>query len=67
MGGLSVNTDGSIVEKIFNSKINQINPMACEKSYESLNALQSSGILTDEKLKPLSEIVSGSAVISKLI
>ena len=53
MGGLSVNTDGSIVEKIFNSKINQINPMACEKSYESLNALQSSGILTDEKLKPL--------------
>ena len=42
------------VIKHFDSKIQNNNHINCEKSYETLNALQTSGVLTDNKLKPIS-------------
>jgi len=54
MGGLIVDSKGNITEKIVGAKVHQINPMECNKSYESLIALQLSGVLTDQNLKPFS-------------
>ena len=54
MGGIKVKSNGEIVEEIFDSKIQNNNHTKCEKSYETLNALQTSGVLTDNKLKPIS-------------
>ena len=54
MGGIKVKSDGEIKEEIFDSKIQNNNHINCEKSYETLNALQTSGVLTDNKLKPIS-------------
>ena len=54
MGGIKVKSNGAIVEEIFNSKIKNNNHTKCEKSYEALNALQTSGVITDSKLKPIS-------------
>jgi len=55
MGGLVVNSDGKIIEKILNSKVNQINPMTCNSNYKTLNALQMSGVIIDEDLKAKNE------------
>ena len=55
MGGIKVKSNGEIVEEIFDSKIQNNNHGKCEKSYETLNALQTSGVLTDNKLRPISK------------
>ncbi len=55
MGGLKVNDQGKIIEQICNSKIFQQNPMNTNKSYETLSALQISGVVTNKKLKPLNQ------------
>ena len=55
MGGIKVKSNGEIVEEIFDSKIQNNNHAKFEKSYETLNALQTSGVLTDNKLKPISK------------
>tara|TARA_Y100000590_G_scaffold203178_1_gene230532 strand:+ start:449 stop:1681 length:1233 start_codon:yes stop_codon:yes gene_type:complete len=55
MGGLKVNDQGKIIEQICNSKIFQENPMNTNKSYETLSALQISGVVTNKKLKPLNQ------------
>ena len=52
MGGLEVESNGKIVDKIFNSKINQTNPINQNKSFESLKSLQNAGVVTNEELKP---------------
>ena len=55
MGGLKVYDKGLIIEKIFNSKIFQKNPMNMEKSHETLSVLQTSGVIINRFLNPLSQ------------
>ena len=52
MGGIKVCSNGEIIEKIFNSKIQNNNHLLKEESSQSLNALQTSGVLTNNKLNP---------------
>ena len=52
MGGLKVRSDGEVIEELFNSKTIFKAHMSSNKSYESINALQDSGVLTDENLNP---------------
>ncbi len=52
MGGLKVCSNGKIIEKIFNPKIQNNNHLLKEKSSLSLNALQTSGVITNNKLNP---------------
>ena len=52
MGGIKVYSNGEIIEKIFNSKIQNNNHLLKEENSQSLNALQTSGVLTNNKLNP---------------
>ena len=52
MGGIKVYSNGDIRENIFNPKIQNNNHLLKDKSSQSLNALQTSGVLTNNKLKP---------------
>ncbi|MBG77133.1 MAG: Anaerobic glycerol-3-phosphate dehydrogenase subunit B [Alphaproteobacteria bacterium MarineAlpha5_Bin12] len=52
MGGIKVYSNGDIRENIFNPKIQNNNHLLKDKSSESLNALQTSGVLTNNKLNP---------------
>ena len=52
MGGIQVSSNGDIKEKIFNPKIQNNNHLSKEKNYQSLNALQTSGVVTNKKLNP---------------
>ena len=52
MGGIKVYSNGDIRENIFNPKIQNNNHLLKGKSSESLNALQTSGVLTNNKLNP---------------
>jgi len=52
MGGIKVYSNGDIKEKIFNPKIQNNNHLLKEKSSLSLNALQTSGVVTNNKLNP---------------
>ena len=52
MGGIKVYSNGEIIENIFNPKIQNNNHLLKDKSSQSLNALQTSGVLTNNKLKP---------------
>ena len=55
MGGLKVCSNGKIIEKIFNPKIQNNNHLLKEKTSLSLNALQTSGVVTNKKLNPFSD------------
>ena len=55
MGGLKVYSNGDIKEKIFNPKIQNNNHLLKEKTSLSLNALQTSGVVTNKKLNPFSD------------
>ena len=52
MGGLRVKSDGEVVEELFKAKTIFKPHMSSNKSYESINALQNSGVFTDENLNP---------------
>ena len=55
MCGLKVYSNGDIKEKIFNPKIQNNNHLLKEKTSLSLNALQTSGVVTNKKLNPFSD------------
>ena len=55
MGGLKVYSNGDIKEKIFNPKIQNNNHLLKEKPSLSVNALQTSGVVTNKKLNPFSD------------
>ena len=52
MGGLNVRSDGEVIEELYNSKTIFKAHMSSNKSFEAINALQDSGVLTDENLNP---------------
>tara|TARA_Y100000590_G_scaffold201496_1_gene228986 strand:- start:1665 stop:2891 length:1227 start_codon:yes stop_codon:yes gene_type:complete len=52
MGGINVSSNGEIIEKIFNSKTQNNKHLLEENSSASLNALQTSGVITNNKLNP---------------
>ena len=52
MGGINVSSNGEIIEKIFNSKTQNNKHLLEENSSVSLNALQTSGVITNNKLNP---------------
>ena len=52
MGGIKVFSNGDIKEKIFNPKIQNNSHLLKEKNYQSLNALQTSGVVTNKNLNP---------------